>query len=41
MKRAVYWDVAPFLRTDVSDERVASIFRVEGIREGRVALALG
>jgi hypothetical protein len=29
MKNAVFWDVAPcILLTDVSEERIASIFRV-------------
>jgi hypothetical protein len=34
MKNAVFWDVAPLslVRTDVSEENVASVFRVEKIR---------
>jgi hypothetical protein len=34
MKNAVFWDVAPFdsVRTDMPEDRVASIFRMEGLR---------
>jgi hypothetical protein len=37
MKNAVFWDVAPcgLVKTDVSGERVASIFRVEQITQAR------
>jgi hypothetical protein len=36
MKNAVFWDVAPcVLQIDVSEECVASIYRVEEIRERR------
>jgi hypothetical protein len=35
MKNAAFWDVAPLglVKTDVSEENVASIFRVEKIHE--------
>jgi hypothetical protein len=35
LNNAVFWDVAPMdlVRTDLSEERVASIFMVEKIRE--------
>jgi hypothetical protein len=32
MKTAIFWDVG-LVRTDVSEDRVSSIFRVERIRE--------
>jgi hypothetical protein len=37
VKNAVFWDVAPceYITTDVSEERVASIFRVEEISRAR------
>jgi hypothetical protein len=40
MKKAVFWDVAPCRSgvNDVSEERIASIFRVEGkIKSARKA----
>jgi hypothetical protein len=42
MTNAVFWDVTPcgFLRTDVSEERIASIIRVERISELGTALAV-
>jgi hypothetical protein len=40
VKNAVLWDVG-FVRTDVSEERVARIFRVKKIHEPRKALAVG
>jgi hypothetical protein len=40
MKNAVFWDVAPcFVKTNISEERVPTIFRVEKIHVQRKALA--
>jgi hypothetical protein len=43
MKNAVFCDAAlcGLVRKDVSEERVASICRVENIRERRKALSVG
>jgi hypothetical protein len=42
MKNAVFWDVSPcgFLRTDLLEERIASINRVTRIGESGTTLAL-
>jgi hypothetical protein len=42
MKNTVFWDLTPlgFVITDVSKERIASIIRVEGVRELGTTLAV-
>jgi hypothetical protein len=42
MKNAVFWDVTPWwlFITDVSEERIASIIRVETISEPGTMLAI-
>jgi hypothetical protein len=43
MKNVVFWDVAPcnLVWTDVSEERIASIFRVEKSEREKLAWAGG
>jgi hypothetical protein len=42
MENAVFWDVTPCdsLRTDVSEERIASIIRVKGVSDLGTTLAV-